>query len=349
MFALDDQYKACFCQASMGLQFQYNDFIWLSGAIVLCVLLFLLLIAWKKKVRRKMGDPKLVKSLTGNYSSRLFALKFIFLLIAFAAGVVAVMNLRKPGGEEGGMRKGIDVVVALDVSKSMLATDLQPNRLERAKQLVTKLMNAMPNDRIGLVLFAGRAYLQMPLTTDYGAASLYISSASPDAVPLQGTVISEALTKSNDAFNPVERRFKTVVLISDGEDHDEEAINTAKQLAAKGTMINTIGIGSSEGAYIPDAVTGGNKKDENGNDVISRLNEDILQQIAKNTNGIYIRLQDSDEAVRQLQQQFSGIETKAFGDVSLMNFRTYYWWFAAAMLALLLAEYFIPEKKNKQA
>lgn len=312
-------------------------------------MLFIFLLKWKKKTANKIGEARLVKLLISNYSSKLFTLKFGFLSLAFAAGVVAAMNLRKPGGDGEITRNGIDVVIALDVSKSMLATDLPPNRLERAKQLILKLMNAMPDDRIGLVVFAGRAYLQMPLTTDYGAARMYVSSAAPDAVPMQGTVISEALHRSANAFNSAERRFKTVVLISDGEDHDPEAVKTAKELAEQGMMINTVGIGSAEGSYIPDPSTGQNKKDENGNDVISKLNEEELKQIAENTNGIYIKLQDSDSAVKQLLNQFSGIESKAFGDISLMNFKTYYWWFAIAMFILLLAEYFIPETKKVPA
>ncbi|MEO5562597.1 MAG: VWA domain-containing protein [Chitinophagaceae bacterium] len=330
----------------MGFQFQHKEFFWLFGGVIVLFLLFVLLLRWKKKVKKRIGDPVLVKSLIGTYSPGLFTLKNILLILGFAAGVAAVLNLRRPAADETSSRKGIDVVIALDVSKSMLAADLPPNRLERAKQLITKLMDAMPNDRIGLVVFAGRAYLQMPLTTDYGAAQLYVSSASPESVPFQGTVISEALRQSSNAFNTTERRFKTVVLISDGEDHDPEAVNTAKELSARGMMINTVGIGSPEGAYIPDATTGQNKKDVTGSDVISKLNEEGLKQIAENTNGIYIRLQDSDEAVKQLVQQFSGIESKAYGDVSLMNFQTYYWWFAAAMFILLLAEYFIPETKK---
>lgn len=330
----------------MSLQFQYKEFVWLLTAIILFVLLFILLVNWKRRVSRRIGDEKLVRALTANYSSRLFTLKFILLVLAFAAGAVAAMNLRKPGGEEGFSRKGIDVVVALDVSRSMLAADLPPNRLERAKQLIGKLMNAMPDDRIGLVLFAGRAYLQMPLTPDHRAVALYTASAGPDAFPMRGTVISEALRQCATAFNPEERRFKTVVLISDGEDHDEEAVRTAKELAAQGMMVNTIGVGSPEGAFIPDS-TGANKKDEAGNVIVSRLNEEELKQIAAETNGIYVRLQDSDEAIQRLLQQFSGIERKAYGDVSLMNFKTWYGWFAAAMLILLLAEYFIPETKKR--
>ncbi len=293
-----------------------------------------------------MGDAKLVKVLTKGFSPFFFNLKFLLLCLAFAAGVAAVMNLRKPSGAEGITRKGIDLVVAMDVSKSMLATDLQPNRLERAKQFISKLMNAMPDDRIGLVLFAGKAYMQMPLTTDHGAAQMYVSSASPDAVPQQGTVISEALNMSNNAFNTADRRFKAVVLISDGEDHDEDAIRTARKLAEQGMMINTIGIGSSEGSYIPDAATGENKKDASGSQVISKLNEDVLQQIAGNTNGVYIRLQSSDDAVKQLQQHLQQIESKAYGDVSLMNYKTYFIWFAAAMFVLLLADNFISERKR---
>ena len=294
-----------------------------------------------------MGDKNLVKALIKTYSPGLFSLKFGLLSIAFAAGVTTVMDLRKPGDTEGINRKGIDIVIALDVSKSMLATDLAPSRLERAKQLINKFMNAMPNDRIGLVLFAGKAYLQMPLTTDHGAAAMFVSSASPDAVPQQGTVVSEALRRSANAFNAAERRFKAVVLISDGEDHDAEAVNTAKELAEQGMMISTVGIGSPEGSYIPDPATGQNKVDPaSGRAVISKLNEDELKQIAASTNGTYIRLQESDEAVKQLQAHLSQIESKAYGDVSLVNFKAYYWWFAAAMLLLLLAEYFIPETKK---
>jgi Ca-activated chloride channel family protein len=210
-------------------------------------------------------------------------------------------------------------------------------------------MNEMPDDRIGLVLFAGRAYMQMPLTTDHGAAQILISAAGPDAVPQQGTVISEALRMSAEAFNPTERRFKAVVLLSDGEDHDPEAVQTAKDLSAQGLMINTIGIGSPEGAYLVDPATGEQKKDEMGNVVISKLNEDELQLIADNTNGTYIRLDNSDAAVNILKKQLSQIESRAFGDVSLMNFKTYYWWFASAMFIFLLLEIVIPERKRKFA
>jgi Ca-activated chloride channel family protein len=330
----------------LNLRFQHIEFAWGFLLIPACIVLFILLLRWKKNVVRKMGDKKLVGELTNNFSPRLFNLKFILLLLALVAGVITIMNLRRPADSDSLSRKGIDVVIAMDVSKSMLATDLQPSRLERAKQFVTRLMNEMPNDRIALVLFAGKAYMQMPLTTDHRAAQLFVSSAGPDAVPQQGTVISEALKMSAKAFNNTDRRFKAVVLLSDGEDHDPEADKTSRDLSEEGMMINTIGIGSVEGANIIDPTTGENKKDEMGNVVITKLNEDELKLIADNTNGVYVRLQSSDDAVAAIKKNLSQIETRAYGDISLMNFKTYYWWFAGAMLIFLLTEFFIPERKK---
>jgi Ca-activated chloride channel family protein len=228
----------------------------------------------------------------------------------------------------------------------MLAADLAPDRLERAKQFVNKLINEMPDDRVALVLFAGKAYLQMPLTVDHRAAQMFVSSASPDAVPQQGTVISDALKMSANVFNNADKKFKAVILISDGEDHNEDAVTTAKTLAQQGVMINTIGIGSPGGAEIIDPATGQAKKDEAGNTVISKLNEEELKLIAKVTNGVYIRFQSSDEAVSLLKGQLSQIDRKAFGDESMMNFRNYFLWFTAAMFILLVIEQFIPERKK---
>jgi Ca-activated chloride channel family protein len=335
------------CQIfKLNFQFQHKEFVWLFAGIVVLVVFFFGLLQWKKKVTKRIGDKKLVKALISNFSSGLFTSKFIVVSAAFVLGIIAVMNPRKPGESEAVNRKGIDIAIALDVSKSMLATDLAPNRLERAKQFITKLMNEMPNDRIALILFAGKAYLQMPLTGDHGAAQLFVSSASTDAVPQQGTVISDALNRSADSFTAADKKFKTVLLISDGEDHDEDAVSTARKLSEQGVMINTIGIGSPEGSTIIDPATGDLKKDEAGNPVVSRLNEEILKAIANETSGVYIRLQSSDEAVSALTKQLSQIDRKAFTDISQVNFKTYYLWFAAAMFILLFVENFIPERKR---
>lgn len=295
---------------------------------------------------RRIGDLHLIRLLTAGFSRPRFILRFSLLCLAFITGVFAVMNLRRPGAADGLSRKGIDVVIALDVSRSMMASDMPPNRLERAKELIGRLMNAMPDDRFALIVFAGKAYLQMPLTNDHGAAAMFVSAAGPDAVAEQGTVISEALRRTATVFNGNERRFKSVILISDGEDHDPEAVKTATGLAEQGMMISTVGIGSPEGSYITDPATGENKKDETGSQVISKLNEEELQAIASATSGTYVRLDDSAEAVANLKQQLSQIESIALDDLSLVNFKTFYWVFAGLMLLLLVAEFFIPETKK---
>lgn len=315
------------------------------GAAALA-LLFLWLLHWKKNTTKRIGDERLVKLLTAGYSSKKFAFKFILFILAFAAGVLAVMHPRKPEKGSAGTRKGIDVAIALDVSKSMLAADLAPNRLERAKQFINKLMDEMPNDRIALVLFAGKAYLQMPLTTDHGAARMYVASAAPDAIPQQGTVVSEALNMSVNAFNTNDKKFKSVILITDGEDHDNNAIAAAKDLSDQGVMINAVGIGSPEGSTIPDVVPGESKRDNAGNIIISKLNEPMLEQIAAATNGTYVRLRSSDEAVKAIEKQLAQIDKKAFEDESQMSFRTFYLWPAALMLLLLVGEIFIAEKRR---
>lgn len=333
----------------MNLNFQYKEYLLLFAAIPVFIFLFIFLHRWKKRTIKRIGDEKLVRQLIKNFSPRLFTAKFILFSLAFSLGVIAVANLRKPGGADNIPRKGIDVVIALDVSKSMLATDLPPNRLERAKQMILNLMDQMPNDRIALVLFAGKAYMQMPLTVDHGAAAIFVSSATPDAIPAQGTVFSEALQMSARVFNTKEGRFKSVVLISDGEDHDEDALKTADELAEQGIMICTVGIGSAEGSQIPDPATGDYKKDAMGNIVISKLNEDELKQIAEKTKGVYVNFQSSEQAVSVLMQQLSQVEKKNFTDVSLLNYRTYYLWFAVAMFLLLILEFLLPERKMKSA
>ncbi len=178
---------------------------------------------------------------------------------------------------------------------------------------------------------------------------MYVSSAGINAVPQQGTIISDALETSSRVFNSTEKRYKTIILITDGEDHDENAIRKAKQLAEQGVMIISVGIGSVQGSVIPDPVSGGNKKDEAGNIIISKLNEELLKSVAARTNGIYINLQTSEEAIKKVKSQVAQIERKALMDINQMSFRSYFIWFAAAMFILLIAENFIAEVKKISA
>jgi Ca-activated chloride channel family protein len=329
----------------VNIQFQYPQAFWLLVLIPVLILLFLLYQNWKKRTSKTIGDAHLVKDLSKNYSPVKNSLKFVLIVLAFACGCIALANPRVPDKNSSEVRKGIDVVIALDVSNSMRATDIAPDRLERAKQFVSRIIDNLKDDRIGLVVFAGYGYAQMPLTFDYDAARLYVTAADPSNISAQGTSIADAFDKAAILFGEESERFKSIILITDGETHDENAMDKLKELAAKGVMINTVGIGSPEGSTIKDS-SGRLKMDASGQPVVSKLNEQILQQIAQATNGIYIHLQSSDAAVKQIMNQYAQIERKALGDTSLYNYETYYAWLATPMFLLLIAEIFLPDRKK---
>lgn len=327
------------------LQFQYPQAFWLLLLLPFYILLFLLYQNWKRKATRRIGEVSLVKELSKNHSRSKTIIKFVFIIIAFACGCIALANPRIPDKNSGEVRKGIDVVIALDVSNSMKATDIAPNRLARAKQFISKLIDNLQDDRVGLVVFAGYGYAQLPLTFDYDAARLYVSAADPSNITAQGTSIADAFDKANLLFGKESERFKSIVLITDGETHDENALDKLKELAAKGVMVNTVGIGSPQGSTITDS-SGKVKTDASGQPVISKLNEQILQQIAQATNGIYVHLESADAAVKQIMNQYSQIDKKALGDTSLYTYQTYYAWLAVPMLLLLVAATFLPDRKK---
>ena len=329
------------------LHFQYIEYFIALAAVPLMIFFYLELIKWKKKTTKKIGDATLVKELTSDYSSKKFLTKFILFTAAFTLCVIAVAGLVTPNGNQKINRKGTDIMIALDVSKSMLAQDIKPSRLERAKQLISTIINNSPDDRIGLVIFAGRAYLQMPLTVDHEAAKMYLSAASPDDVPTQGTVISDALKMCYASFDPNDKTFKSVLLISDGEDHDDNAIKAAKDLAKEGIMVNTIGIGSPQGAPIMDPSTGQYKKDDKGETVITKLNQKEMSDIAKAGNGIYQLYTNTDAVASNIKHQLANIgKETSTSDSSYISFKQYFQYFLGAAFLLLLIEFFMSEKKK---
>ncbi|MFS8083775.1 MAG: VWA domain-containing protein [Ginsengibacter sp.] len=332
------------------LFFQNLEYLWALALLPILVILYINVVKWKKRTAKKLGDPNLVKALMADYSPSKFLLKFILIASAVVLSVIGLAGLVTPDKNQKVNRKGIDMVIALDVSKSMLAQDIKPNRLERARQVISKVIDQSPDDRIGLVLFAGRAYLQMPLTVDHGAAKMYLSAASPDDVPAQGTVISQALKMSYAAFNPDDKTFKSILLISDGEDHNDDALKTAKELGKAGVMINTIGIGSPDGAPIMDEGTHNYKTDSKGQMVITKLNEKELSDIAQAGNGIYQLYSSTDHVATNLTAALKNIGQKEAGSVSsFSSFKQYFQYFIGAALLLLLIEFFISEKKKRTA
>src|SRR5690625_722047 len=325
------------------LRFEHSGYLYLLFLLILIGLVFLSVLAWKRKAIRRMGDKSLITQLFTGYAPRLFKLKFWMLFFGFAFIVLGAANVQMGDKLQKVTKKGVDVMIALDVSNSMLAQDVKPNRLERAKQLISKLMLKVPNDRIGLVVFAGNAYLQMPLTVDFSAAKMYLNTITPWMIPKQGTAIDSDIERSQKAFGKKELLHKAIVLISDGEDWSEEGINAAKKAHKSGIVINTIGIGSAKGAPIRNPKTGEYFKGKDGEVVLTHLNEKLLKTIAKTGNGIYQHLTNTDKAVTALANQLNSIQKKAYGENLYADYKSYFQYFIAIGMLLLLIESFIPE------
>lgn len=331
----------------MPFTFQYPQFLWLLAAVPLLVLLFALHAWRRRRAIRQLGDPRLVGPLLGHASFGRQILVFALNTLAYALGVVALANPRQPEQGTLDVRKGIDVVLALDVSNSMLAQEGSVSRLQAARSLMQDLVARIPNDRVGLVLFAGNAYMQMPLTFDRGAADLFIATASPAAVKAQGTAVADALEKAANAFDPESERFQAIVLITDGETHDEGALEKAQELAEAGIVINTVGIGSVTGTALMDTATGAARRDISGNVIITRLNEPLLRQLADLSKGQYHHLTgNTKEVATALATRFRQVEQRGIGDTSQVTYRTLYLWFALPMALLLLFAFFIPNRKK---
>ncbi len=331
------------------LPFQYEYFLWLLLLLPILIAIYFYAKNKKQQAFNNLGDNNLVQELTSSYNKKSFPLKFGFILLAFALLIISIANPRTKANTDKISRNGIDVMIAIDVSKSMLAQDVKPNRLERAKQLLGKLIDKLSNDRIGIVIFAGRAYLQMPLTADHSAAKMYLNAASPETVPYQGTVIADALKACNNSFNAAEKKYKSVILISDGEDHDDNAIKTAEKMAEEGVVINTVGIGSPQGTTIIDETTNQQKKDNDGNIVVTKLNEQTLADIAKKGNGNYLLFSNTDAVVNNLYTQLSSLDGRAVKDDSLINYKSWFQYLLLTTLLLLITELFISEIKKNAA
>lgn len=332
------------------LSFQHIEYLYALLVLVPLTLIFLLVLRWKARVRKKLGDEELISRLTKQYSPKLYLIKFLAVLVAVALAIIAGANLRKPAKNSKETKGGIDIMVALDVSKSMWAEDAKPTRLDKAKQFIGELIDRLGDNRVGLVVFAGQAYLQMPLTTDVVASKIFVSNATPDAVPVQGTEIGEALQLCNRSLDTKEKKYKAVILISDGEDHDPKSEDILQQLSDEGVVVNTIGVGSPDGSPIIEPGNTEYKKDANGQTVISKLNEKELADIAQKTGGQYNHLDDVAKTVNAVMQQLNGMEKKAIdsGDGE-RQYASLYAFLLVPALLLLIAEIFIPERKRRWA
>lgn len=331
------------------LRFQHSEYLYALVLLIVIGLVFAAVWQWKRRTIRKIGDKNLVAQLFSGYSPRRFNLKFWLLFIAFAFIVIGAANLQMGSKMEKITRKGVDVMIALDLSNSMLAKDVQPSRMDRAKQLVNRLLDKMTNDRVGLVVFAGNAYLQMPLTVDYSAARMYLESSNPGMLPTQGTAIDKAIEMCEQSFNQKERKHKAIILISDGEGWDDDAIQMAKKAHDNGIVVNAVSVGTEQGAPIIDPQTGDYMKDDKGNLVITKMDDKLLRGVASAGNGIYAHLDNTDAVTANLLHQLDTMQKKEFGENIFTDYDSYFQYFLAIGLVLLLLDFFIPEMHKKDA
>jgi len=328
-------------------QFQHIDHLFALALVPVLIVLFIAAIYWRRRKLQKIGDEQLVKEQIQGLVPGRNTTKFILVAIALSAIVIGWANLRIGDKSEKVERKGVDVVIALDVSKSMLATDIQPDRLTRAKQLIMLMTDKMKNDRVALIVFAGKSYLQVPLTIDYSAVKMLLQNVAPDMVPTQGTVIGEAIGMGMESFSKNERKYKSLIVISDGEDHDPKAIDATREAADAGVVIHTVGIGSPQGATLIDPDTKSVKLDENGAPVVTKLNEDALRAIATAGHGTYSLLQNTDEVADKLTNAIESMEQKSLGSMVYTDFTSYYQYFLFAGFLLLFIEWLLPGSKKK--
>lgn len=299
-----------------------------------------------KKIVTKFADASTFSRLIENSSENKKRWKSVLMLLALASVITAAIRPQLGSGLEEIKRKGVDVIVALDVSNSMNAKDISPTRLERSTQAIYRLIDKLQGDRIGIVVFAGQAFIQLPITTDYGAAKLFLSNISTGMVPVQGTAIGAAIEKCMDAVGDSSTKSAAIVVITDGENHEDDAVEAAKTAVSKGMVVHTIGMGSPQGAPVPDG-RGNFITDGSGSTVISKLDDVTLQQIADAGKGKYVRATSGDDGMGIILKELDGMEKKEFSSKMFTIYDEQFGWFLGLALIMLLIEQFISNKKNK--
>jgi Ca-activated chloride channel family protein len=313
----------------------------------LMALLFLYVQYWKRKKQREFGDLVLVAQLSPEKSVFKQGLKFSVLLLALAALIMGLVNPKMGTKMETIKREGIDIVFAVDVSKSMLAEDVAPSRLEKSKQLVSQIINQLGNDRIGIVAYAGSAFPVLPITTDYGVAKMFLQSMNTNMVSSQGTSLDEAINLSGTFFDKSNKTSKLVILISDGEDHSEGAEDAAAEATKMGMKIITIGVGTPKGGPIPlkqNGVVQSFKRDQNNEVVITKLNAESLESIAKATKGMYINGNQTKEVLEKIKKALDTIQKTEFEATQMANFQSQFQWFIGLAILLLVLDLFLLER-----
>ena len=326
------------------------EYLYMLGFLPLLIILFIILFKMRKQALKRFGNMEVISQLMPALSFLRPVIKLVFLILALACIVLGLSRPQFGSKLQEIKREGVEIIIALDVSNSMMAEDIKPNRLERAKLDIAKLVDRLVNDKIGLIVFAGDAYTQIPITTDYVSAKLFLNSISTSIVPRQGTAIGSAIELGMKSFTQQEASSKALIIITDGENHEDDALEAARQAVEKGITIHTIGIGSPQGVPIPVSGSGGQItywKDKDGQTVISKLDENMLQRISAAGNGSYIRSTDSRMGLDRLFEEINRMEKQELESKIYSDYEERFQYLFGLGLIFLLVEFFVLERKNR--
>lgn len=329
-------------------RFASPEYLYILLAIPVMVGLYVFSSYIRKESLNRFGNLEQIRQLMPGVSFQRGWIKFSIFLVAFISLVVGLARPQFGSKLTEVKRKGIEIIIALDVSNSMLSQDIQPNRLERAKQAISRLVDQLTNDRIGLIVFAGDAYVQLPVTNDYTSAKMFLSSISPGMVPKQGTAIGAAINLAASSFSPQEETSKVIIVISDGENHEDDPLDAAKRANERGIMVHAIGIGSPQGAPIPTSK--GNQdflRDKDGNVVVTRLDEETLSKMSITGGGKYIRATNSQIGLLPLFEEINRLERVEFKEKGFSEYDDQFQYLFGLALVLLIIEFLILERRNR--
>lgn len=324
-------------------------YLYLLFILPFVVVLFLYTSYWKRKKKKEFGDLEMVKKLSPESSVFKPVFKLVVILLALAAMIFGLVNPKIGTKMETVKREGIDIVFAMDVSKSMLAEDVAPSRLEKSKQIVSQIVNQLGNDRIGIVAYAGSAFPVLPITTDYSVAKMFLQSMNTEMVSSQGTSLDEAIKLSSTYFDDKSKTCKLLILISDGEDHSEGAKLAADEANKQGMRIITIGIGTEKGGTIPlkrNGVVESYQRDNNDEVVVTKLNRSSMEAIAKATKGGYVNGNNTKEVLEYIKASLDDIQKTEFESTQMADFQSQFQWFLGFAFFLLFLDLFLLEKKT---
>lgn len=332
------------------IKFAYTDYFYYLISIPILIVLFVGVMRQKKRQLRRFGDLSILNDLMPYVSVSRSVIKFVLILLVIVFAILAMASPQFGSKLKEVKRKGVEIIIALDVSNSMLAEDITPNRLEKAKMSISKLVDKLKNDKIGLIVFAGDAYVQVPITTDYRATKMFLSTAKTNIVPKQGTAIGSAIELAMTSFSPEEDKSKVIIIITDGENHEDDAVEMANGAVKKGITVHAIGMGLSQGAPIPERNPYGQKeyrKDKDGNVIISKLNENMLQQLAASGNGIYVRATNAQTGLDVIFDEINKMEKHEIEANIFADYEEQFQYPLMVALFFLLIEMLVRERKNK--